>query len=86
MKLKYADYLQNALGHVGAINTGGHYISTPLSWTGDELEVGLYFSADYEQKGRQFYKTLVKLQLSHGPNTAPRLRLLSVEKPKDANE
>jgi len=82
VKLEYRDYIQNALGRVGAVEVGLHAISTPLSWEGDVLAVKFYFSVDHEGKGRHFYETVVKLRLSHGPNTEPSLGLLSVEKPK----
>ena len=84
VKLDYADYVQNAFGRVDAVNCH-HCISTPLSWTGDELAVKLYFSVDHEGKGRHFYETMVKLQLTHDPNTVPGLRLLSVGVPKEVN-
>ena len=82
-KLEYRDYVQNALGRVGAVEVGLHAISTPLSWEDDVLTVKLYFSVDDTKTGRNFYETMVKLRLRHGPQEEPRLGLLSVEEPKN---
>lgn len=85
-KLEYQDYVQNALGRVGAVDNGNQCVSTLLSWTNDELAVKLNFSVDDVKTGRHFHETVVKLRLNHGPNTEPRLSLLSVGKPTSPKE
>lgn len=80
-KLEYADFVQNALGRIDAVSIDLHCIATPIEWVGDDLHVRLYFSTSTPEHGRLFYETRVVLHLDHGPNTAPTLRLLSVEPP-----
>lgn len=86
LKLDYLDYVQNALGRVDAVEIGLHCVSTPQAWADDALTVKLYFSVDRRETGRHFYETLVTFHLDHSPKETPRLRLVSVQQPKNPNE
>jgi hypothetical protein len=80
-RLDIPDYIQNALGRVGATEIDLHCISTPKAWSGDDLLLTLYFSARPPRGGRHFYTSDVTLHLSHGPNIAPTVGLKSVTVP-----
>lgn len=69
-RLKYPNFVQNALGQIDAVSVDQHCLATPIEWSGDDLH------------GRLFYETLVTLHLEHGPNIAPALRLKSVAPPR----
>lgn len=80
-RLEYADFVQNALGQIGATSIDLQCVVTPLEWSGDDLHLRLSFSTSMPARGRLFYETRVVLHLEHGPNAAPTLRLQSVEPP-----
>jgi hypothetical protein len=80
VRLAVDDYVQNALGRVGAVEPDLTCVSTPLRWDGTSLTVKLQFSASIPATGRLQYVTLATLSLS-----GTRLRLQSVEPPQPAH-
>jgi hypothetical protein len=73
------DFYQNALGRVGAVKMDFACVVTPQKWDGDDLILGLHFTAN----GRRTYDFEIVLHLSHGPATVPKLQLKSVQKTKE---
>jgi len=82
-RLAFPNYIQNALGRIGATEIDLHCVSTPKAWDGDDLLLTLSFSARLPTGRRQFYTTDVTLHLSHGPNSAPTVGLKNVTTPKE---
>lgn len=82
-RLAFPDYIQNALGRVGATEIDLHCVSTPKAWNGDDLALILYFSAKSQERGRHFYTSDVTLHLSHSRNNAPTVMLKNITSPKE---
>jgi hypothetical protein len=73
-RLKFPDYIQNALGRVGATEVDFACVSSPIRWEGDDLIVQFHFTAN----DRHSYTCDVILHISHGEHTAPSIGLKSV--------
>lgn len=78
-RLEIPDYVQNALGRVNATSIDFACVSTPKRWDGDDLIVGLYFTAN----GRHSYTCDVTLHLYHEQDSESSVGLKSVSKPKE---
>ncbi len=82
-QLQIPDYVQNALGRVKATEIYQDCVSIPKAWTGDDLSVMLYFSA--QGASQYLYSCEVVLHLDRDARESPVVRLKSVSEPV-ANE
>jgi hypothetical protein len=80
VRLSVPDYVQNALGRLGALETDIHCLSTPLHWQEDVLTVKLHFSVSTPDKGLTRHEAMATLHLE-----GDRLRLQSVEVQQPVN-
>ncbi|MEO5714453.1 MAG: hypothetical protein ABIT37_13275 [Luteolibacter sp.] len=79
--LELPDYVQNALGRVDATWVDFACGSDPIQWDGNDLLVGLSFTA----RGRHSYNCMVTLQVTSNANQAtPSVGLKSVTKPMES--
>jgi len=79
--LEFANYMQNALGRVDAVEVALHSVSTPDRWDKDDLLVDYHFSVDHKDRGRFFYNAEIKFHLEHERQSTPRIQLTYVSQP-----
>lgn len=68
------DFVQNALGRVGAVETDFADVVNPQRWEGDDLILELYITAN----SRRAYTFEIILHVKHSPMTTPGVELKSV--------
>jgi len=78
-RLPFPDYVQNALGRVGATWPDFACVSSPIRWDEDDLVLQFHFTAN----SRHSYTCEVVLHISHGEHSAPSIGLKSVSKPTE---
>jgi len=81
-RVELPDFIANALGRINATDSYRGSIATPERWEGDELHLKLGF--DTQQQG--YFHCEVVLDLAHGPNTNPKVRLKSCTTPVLSDE
>jgi len=84
VQLKVPDYVQNALGRVGAVTVATASVTDPQAWDSDRLKCTLTFNATLPNqpggRSRTFRAPFV-LRWVHGPNSASQIVLENMGRP-----
>ena len=78
-RIRFPDYVQNALGRVNAASVDFACVSSPRRWDRDDLIVDFYFTTNL----RRSYTCEVTLRVYHWEHMAPNITLKAVTKPKE---